>query len=53
VASDLQRIAQGLLDSLDENLRAAVDLRNAASQCQELAALLADGRFFTCTKETR
>ncbi|WP_328988810.1 hypothetical protein OG394_21530 [Kribbella sp. NBC_01245] len=39
MASDLERIAQGLLDYLDQNPRLSADLRNAAGQCMELAAV--------------
>jgi len=42
VASDLERIAQGLIDYLDENPRLAADLRNAAGQCLELASLVGE-----------
>lgn len=42
MSSDLQRIAQGLIDALNENPRAAADLNSAANQCMELAGQIAE-----------
>ncbi|MFC0627892.1 DNA/RNA non-specific endonuclease [Kribbella deserti] len=42
MASDLERIAQGLVDYLDANPRIAADLSGAAAECQELAGLAAE-----------
>lgn len=40
--SDLERIAQGLIDYLDQNPRMSADLRNAGGQCMELASLVGE-----------
>ncbi|MFC0624549.1 hypothetical protein [Kribbella deserti] len=42
MASDLERIAQGLLDYLEQNPRMSADLRQAAGECQELASLVGE-----------
>lgn len=40
--SDLERIAQGLIEYLDANPRIAAEFGGAAAQCQELAAQVAE-----------
>ena len=42
MSSELERIAQGLLDYLDANPRLAADLRGAARQCRELAGAVGE-----------
>lgn len=42
MASDLERIAQGLIDYLDANPRMAAELGAAAAECQQLAAQVAE-----------
>lgn len=42
MSSDLQRVAQGLIDALDQNPRAAAELNYTANQCMELAAQIAE-----------
>lgn len=42
MSSDLQRVAQGLIDALDQNPRAAADLTSAANQCMDLANQVAE-----------
>lgn len=42
MTSDLERIAQGLIEYLDANPRVAADFSGAAAECQELASQVAE-----------